>query len=205
MASGRIVAASVALQVLAAALSGAGPALARATIAVGARAPVFRLATLNAESCGQEALSLKRHVGPRAKEPRAAVVLSFMASWCKPCREELPQLKELMRGYARQDVLAAIVITDTEAEGREAARRLAVDELQPPFPVVADLAGIVTRRYGAEKLPFLVLVDRDGLVRWLQQGGADPIGGLAAALAELGVERDPGRTAPSPTTPRRSR
>jgi thiol-disulfide isomerase/thioredoxin len=153
--------------------------------AVGQTAPRFRLRTLNPDDCGVESFSLKRHAGPKAKEPRRAIVLSFVASWCKPCRAELPDLKTLAARHGDRGVLTAIDITDTEPEGREAMRQLAVDELKLPFPVVADLHGIVTRRYGAEKLPFLVVIDGTGRVVWLQAGGTDALAHLEATLDKL--------------------
>jgi thiol-disulfide isomerase/thioredoxin len=155
-------------------------------IEVGKPAPSFMLKTLNPAQCGSEVVSTKAWVGSGAKEPRQAVVLSFAASWCKPCLKELPALKELEAKIREQGVAVTVIAIDKEDEQIEQIRKLVVEELVLPFPVGSDRYTIVQRRYGAENLPFLVLIDSEGVVRWFHSGyEADGLKPLEAELAKV--------------------
>ena len=162
-------------------------------IAVGARAPAFSLKTLNPKLCGLKVLSSKKALGAKAEEPLRALVLSFGASYCKPCKRELPELKALAARLSGRGVLFTVVVRDKEPEGIEAMRALTVDELALSFPVVSDRFGILARRYGAEELPFLVVVGSDGVVRMVRSGFSE---GTMAALEETLAEMTRGEAAP---------
>lgn len=177
-----------------------GPALAE-TPRPGDPAPAFTMATLNPEGCGQPTFSLKRVVGPTAQPARAALVLSFGASYCQPCKAELPELARLAAELRDQDVQFVLVVIDTEEEGIAAMSRLAIEELALPFPVLGDRFEILARRYGATELPFLALVDGTGRLRWVQRGFAP--GSLAALRAELATLLGPAAAEPlAPATPK---
>jgi thiol-disulfide isomerase/thioredoxin len=162
-------------------------------IAVGAKAPTFSLKTLNPKLCGLKVLSSKKALSAKAEEPLRALVLSFGASYCKPCKRELPELKALAARLAGRGVLFTVVVRDKEPEGIEAMRKLTVDELALPFPVVSDRFGILARRYGAEELPFLVVVGADGVVRMVRSGFSE---GTMSALEETLAEMTGGEAAP---------
>ena len=170
-------------------------------IAIGEPAPVFLLKTLNPERCGQDLVSLKAWVGSQAQPPRRAVVLSFAASYCGPCRREMPELGALAARTAERGVAVAVVGIDKEPEGIEAFRRLVVDELALAVPVLLDRFAIVGRRYGASELPFLVLIDEGGKIRWFKSGYEE--GGLAALAAELDKLVGPPPAPEGPAKPRR--
>lgn len=137
---------------------------------VGDTAHRFRLPTLNPELSGAKWFSVRNHIGTGAKVPKRALLLSFAASYCKPCRKELPELKTLAARYAPRGVLTVVVVIDTEEAGVEEMRRLTVATLALPFPVVRARFGIVARRYGAERLPHSVIVGADGSIKWLKSG-----------------------------------
>jgi alkyl hydroperoxide reductase subunit AhpC len=137
---------------------------------VGQIAPSFLLKAINPEKGGMSLFSTKRVTGSRAKDRKAAVVLSFGAWYCGPCKKELPELKKLAERCRDKNVLVAEVLMDKEPEHLESMRKLTVDELALPFPVLHDRFGIVARRYGAIELPHVVVIDGDGVVRWLHSG-----------------------------------
>lgn len=139
-------------------------------IEVGKPAPSFLVKTLNPDLCGHDVLSTKSWIGSKAKEPRKAIVLSFAASWCKPCMKEMPALKDFEAKFRSKGVAVAVVSIDQEDAAIEEVRKKVVDELALPFPVGSDRYAIVQRRYGAENLPFLVLIDGEGVVRWFHSG-----------------------------------
>lgn len=118
---------------------------------------------------------------------RGPAVVSFWASWCPPCREELPILQKFATRYAgRVDVLG-IDFTDPQVD---AAKQLVADS-GVTYPVVVDLDGSVSGQ-GAipalRGLPYLVLLDADGTVVF---GEYLPIGSLGQLQdlveAHLGV------------------
>ncbi len=88
-----------------------------------------------------------------------AVVLNLWASWCIPCREEIPELD----GFAAATPNVAVVgvaVNDTE----DPARAL-FDELRPAYPMGMDASGSLRDRYPSFGLPFTVIIDADGIVR----------------------------------------
>lgn len=153
---------------------------------VGEAAPPFVLKTMNAKLVGQNQFVLKEHVGPEAKAVKKAVVLSFAASYCEPCRRELKELKAMKAELTQAGAELAVVVIDTEAEGIAAMEKLTVEELALPFPVLADRFGVLARRYHANALPMTVVIGSDGNVRYVASGFAE--GALDKLRAELGIK-----------------
>src|SRR5262245_40464932 len=89
------------------------------------------------------------------------LVVNFWASWCPPCREEIPGLIRMQEKFAANGLQVVGIAVDSVAKSRQAA-----DEMKISYPVlVAELQIIdVTRRLGnrAGGLPFTVVLDRDG-------------------------------------------
>ncbi len=152
-------------------------------LAVGTVAPAFSLKTMNAEKAGRRALNLGDHVGGQPTEPKKGVLLSFAASYCAPCKKELADLSKAEPAWRQAGLMTAVVVIDTEPAGIEAMRAFLLDELALDVPVLADRFGIVARRYRAEALPYVVLIDAAGVVRW-SHAGYDPAG-LAKVLEKL--------------------
>jgi cytochrome c biogenesis protein CcmG/thiol:disulfide interchange protein DsbE len=92
------------------------------------------------------------------------VIVAFWASWCSPCRYELPALSAFMRG--RRDVEAIAVNVDRTRE--EALAFLARTPLE--LPVVLDSQAVSLGRYGVSSMPTTFLVDSHGTVKWKRVG-----------------------------------
>ena len=140
----RIVAAIAALAIAVPAL--AGP--------VGAPAPAFDLA-----SQGGKDVSLAQFKGQ-------VVMLNFWASWCGPCRQEMPLLEGIYKKYNKLGftMLGVNVEPDSNA---------AVDWLkQTPvsFPILFDKDSKVSKLYDVTGMPSTVIIDRAGKVRMLHHG-----------------------------------
>jgi cytochrome c biogenesis protein CcmG, thiol:disulfide interchange protein DsbE len=131
--------------------------------AIGYPAPDFTLAT-----SGGEEFTLSSLRG-------TPVVLNFWATWCPPCRAELPELKAASEHYAGQ----VAVIGVNQAEPAATVARSA-SELGLSFPIPLDQSGRVSRRYGVRSLPTTFFIDRDGIIRQIQNG---PL--TEAVLAQL--------------------
>ena len=106
----------------------------------------------------------------RLAEQRGQVVmLNFWATWCGPCRVELPHLQRLHDKYRSAGfVLLGVNLDDQAAAGQQMAQRMGLS-----FPVLHDADKAVTRRYDVGAMPGTVLIDRDGTVRHLHRGYRD--------------------------------
>jgi thiol-disulfide isomerase/thioredoxin len=94
------------------------------------------------------------------------VMINFWATWCGPCRQEMPKLDEIFSRYERAGFTLLGVNID---EDTARAQRLA-DELGVSFPLLFDSEQNVSRLYDVQAMPMTVLVDRKGKVRSVHYG-----------------------------------
>ena len=103
----------------------------------------------------------------RLEEYRGQVVLiNFWASWCGPCRQEMPLLDRLHHRY--EDTGFAVL--GVNVEGEVAPAQKIVDKTKVTFPVLIDEQQKVSEMYSLEAMPSTVVVDRDGVVRYIHRG-----------------------------------
>jgi len=127
---------------------------AQATVAAQAPAPDFTLK-------GADGRNL------RLQEQRGQVVLvNFWATWCGPCRQEMPHLNRLYDKYRSSGfTLLAVNIDDDPRTAVNTAAKMGLR-----FPVLLDTDKAVSKRYDLGSMPATVLIDRDGKVRFLHRG-----------------------------------
>jgi thiol-disulfide isomerase/thioredoxin len=100
------------------------------------------------------------------------VLLDFWATWCPPCRAELPWLVPLVKRYESRGLAFVALSQDNPAEQRALVTRFAAE--LPGFSRYAALGThAVGRDYGAESLPMLYLIDRSGRVYASKVGAAE--------------------------------
>ena len=118
-----------------------------------AAAPDFRFATFEGARLG---------LGDLAGQ---AIVLNFWASWCVPCRTEMPAFESAYR--ANRD--RGITFVGLAVEDSQDSARTFVEELDISYPTGPDVGNEVSLRYGVTGLPTTVFIARDGTVarRWL--------------------------------------
>ena len=134
----------------------------------------------------------------KSQPNRHVVVVSFFATWCKPCMKELPLLQNLYQKYDGQRVKWFLV------DITEATRTSPGFEDSPvagPFlakkgitmPILNDNRGVAKERYGAKTLPRLFVIDKFQTIRLTKRGfheGEDFEGEIAAIVDELLVEAE---------------
>jgi thiol-disulfide isomerase/thioredoxin len=137
----------------------AEPAAAGEGLAVGQPAPAFMLKTLAGED-----FYTKDYVGEtrgkRFRQERNVLVLSFFASWCKPCKQEIPFLHELAVKYAADGVKFFLV---NKGEERSVAEGCVLENVYT-LPVLLDPYEVACKKYKLKELPTLVVIDRAGNV-----------------------------------------
>jgi thiol-disulfide isomerase/thioredoxin len=89
------------------------------------------------------------------------VVINFWATWCPPCRAEMPELVRLQREHAKQG-LQIIGIT-YPPENKDRVRRFA-RSLKVNYPIILGTRQIKARFSSDETLPLTIVIDRDGKV-----------------------------------------
>ncbi len=127
------------------------------------------LASSGLEGQAAPDFALKSSTGEnlRLSEFRGDVVMiNFWATWCGPCRQEMPLLDELYARYERVGFnLLGVNIDD---DSRRAMQM--IDELGVDFPVLFDARKEVSKLYEVNAMPVTVLVDREGTVRYVHHG-----------------------------------
>ena len=128
--------------------------LAAANAAAPQPAPDFTLKSLSGENL-------------KLSELRGQVVLvNFWASWCGPCRQEMPLLDEMYQRYQK----LGFTILGVNVEQDAAAAQAMLKEHPVQFPVLFDPQSTASKLYNLNAMPTTVLVDRSGNVRYLHQG-----------------------------------
>lgn len=94
------------------------------------------------------------------------VMINFWATWCGPCRQEMPLLDEMHARYNRVGfTLLGVNIDDDQRRAEEMIESLGVT-----FPVVFDSTKAVSEQYDVSAMPVTILLDREGVVRYVHYG-----------------------------------
>lgn len=113
--------------------------------------------------------TLKSNAGEnlRLAEQRGNVVmLNFWASWCAPCRQEMPHLNALNIRYESLGLkLYGINVDENQGDAKKA-----IADLKVAFPVLFDSANQVAELFKVDAMPTTIIIDRDGNVRHLHRG-----------------------------------
>lgn len=132
------------------------------------------LKILNQQPGGPPVFDIRNYVGDDASQPAKLIVMAFFATWCKPCKKELPALVDFGARYKDNGLVVLSIAIDREADAIAQISSI-LKENNVIHPVVSDSLNIVARRYlgGDVKLPSLVLVGSEGKIVGLHQGYGD--------------------------------
>jgi len=120
----------------------------------GARAPEIGLTDMNGNAIRIAALRGK------------VVIVDFWASWCAPCREEMPVLERLHQRYAER----GLVIVGVSQDRAPSNIREFLASNPVSFPIVHDADHDVAQRFGPPRMPSSYVIDRAGTVRYVHAG-----------------------------------
>jgi len=123
---------------------------------VGEKAPGFITSTLEGKR-----VALKEYWEQQGKK---AIVLSFFATWCQPCKEDLKYLQGLQGQLGSQGFQVLAVHTQDPSAKAEGIQKF-LEELKISLPVLLDEYGIIGKRYGVTALPCNVLIDKEGTLQ----------------------------------------
>ena len=114
------------------------------------------------------------------------LVLSFWASWCGPCRLEVPALQSFYERHRKDSDQFEILAISIDEE-RAPAEAFAM-EMKPPFPMLLDLSGKTATAYHVESIPAVYVVDENGKVIYGHVGY--DIALVTQLESELGLKTD---------------
>ncbi|EKF75831.1 redoxin domain-containing protein [Alcanivorax hongdengensis A-11-3] len=126
--------------------------------------------TLAADTAPDFTLKARSGDNIRLNELRGTVILvNFWASWCGPCRTEMPLLDKLYQQYRDYGFTVLGVNLD---ENRDQAEQLLAN-VPVTFPVLFDPDNSTSESYQVDAMPTTVLIDRNGTIRYHHRGYKD--------------------------------
>ena len=129
-------------------------------VEVGYPAPAYATVSLNGDS-----VSLAAQRGK-------VVLLNVWATWCHPCRTEIPELRAIHAKYQGQGLELIGVSVDTD--GTDDAIRSFMRDFQMTFPIWRDPDERVSTKFLVVGVPATFLIDREGVLRWRKTGPIAP-------------------------------
>jgi peroxiredoxin len=99
------------------------------------------------------------------------VMINFWATWCGPCRQEMPKLEAIYQRYNR----LGFTLLGINVEDNRAGADKFLKETPVSFPILFDPKSTATKLYHVETMPSTVLVGRDGTMRYLHHGYASGV------------------------------
>ena len=127
-------------------------------IGAGDKAPDFSIATDNGRTISRS------NFGGRL------LVLNFWATWCPPCKAEMPVIQSAYQAYRGQGLVVLAIDSTTDQDEANTARDFASTH-GLGFPVLADVRGEASQLYQVQALPTSFFVDRQGKIAWVVVGG----------------------------------
>ena len=146
------------------------------TMRVGSPAPEYATRALGGDSVSLASLRGK------------VVLLNVWATWCHPCRDEIPQLEALHRQHAADGL--AVVGVSVDAGGMDGGIREFVRDFKMTYAVWLDPDERVSTRFLTIGVPETFLIDRAGIIRWrkigaIQRGDTTLANALTKALTNV--------------------
>jgi cytochrome c biogenesis protein CcmG, thiol:disulfide interchange protein DsbE len=147
----------------------------RGPVGVGTRAPNFAALTLDTALVEPRTKTLADYRGE-------VVLLNVWATWCTPCRVEMPSMQKLHESFAERGL--RVVAVSVDDPGMEEAIREFAKEYGLTFEILHDASGAIKARYHTTGLPESAVIGRDGTIRKRVAGADDWNSAANRALVE---------------------
>jgi thiol-disulfide isomerase/thioredoxin len=121
-------------------------------VGVGDKAPTFQATTIDGQKVSLD--------NPGIEKP---VFLVFWATWCPFCETAIPRLKEIYSTYSPKDLTFLAINPGVNDSLRKT--QLYVEKHQIPYPVVYDEGGAISKSFGINGVPTVIIVDKNDIVR----------------------------------------
>ena len=145
-----------------------------ARVDIGLPAPAYASQTLAGDSISLASLRDK------------VVLLNVWATWCHPCRTEIPELRAIQDRYKERGL--ELVGVSVDAEGNDDGIRAFMKEFDMQYPVWRDPGEQVSTQFLVIGVPATFLIDRKGILRWRKTGPIAPNDTSLANAIERALE-----------------
>jgi len=143
-------------------------------VEVGAPAPAYRTVALNGDSVSLAAVRGK------------VVLLNVWATWCHPCRDEIPELQAIHTKYQSRGL--ELVGVSVDSDGSDDAIRAFMNDFRMTYPIWRDPDERVSTQFLVVGVPATFLIDRAGVLRWRKTGPIQPNDSTLAAAIERALD-----------------
>jgi thiol-disulfide isomerase/thioredoxin len=134
---------------------------------VGDEAPAFYLKNLDGNDVFLRNLCGQKLRQPWKNKTKYAVILSFFATWCEPCKREVPILEEIYEKYKNENLKIFLI---NVGEKKDIVKPF-VKKQGYSLPVLLDVYKVVSeKKYNIKSLPRLLIIDQEGKIRLINRG-----------------------------------
>jgi thiol-disulfide isomerase/thioredoxin len=135
-------------------------------LCIGCEAPTFSLPSLQ-----EGYISLRDFCGKQLRKPwlnktKYVVIISFFATWCEPCKKEIPHLEKLQAEFSDQAVKFFLI--DVGDEREKVSEYVQAKKVE--IPILLDRYKKTAEKFDALTLPRLYVLDKNGLIQRKQKG-----------------------------------
>ncbi|MHB0999334.1 MAG: peroxiredoxin family protein [Armatimonadota bacterium] len=134
-----------------------------AALSAGTKAPEFKLKSINGKTV---TLSQLRN-DPINKGAKRVVLLDFWATWCPPCRNEVPHLQKLHEKYGKKGLVVVGIALD---DGGASDVKPFAKENGLKYTMLVDPAGTTAKKYGVRPIPTTFIIGKDGVIKNMHLG-----------------------------------
>ena len=131
-------------------------------ITVSAQMPAVELSDIEGNKVSTDTLSA----------PGRPVIVSFFATWCKPCNRELSAIADVYEEWQEETGVELVAISIDEAQASHRVKPL-VDANGWPYRVLLDPNGELKRALGIQMIPFVIIIDEGGQIVYKHNGYTD--------------------------------
>ena len=142
-------------------------------VEIGAPAPGYRTVSLDGDS-----VSLAAHRGK-------VVLLNVWATWCHPCRDEIPELQAIHVKYQPRGL--ELIGVSVDSDGSDDAIRSFMTDFRMTYPVWRDPDERISSQFLVVGVPATFLIDREGVLRWRKTGPIQPNDASLTAAIEAAL------------------